>query len=143
MPPRVGTALDQVARLPLCDVPPVTVCSAFDVAMSLSSGVAPRMASQIRPAYRDSVRWAQGAAEVMADGATRRLRDRGITAVGRTSRGPAHEELATFVREMSVDLLVVGSRGLSAIERFMLGSTSAALVGRPPTNVLVARRPTD
>ena len=76
----------------------------------------------------------------MAEVATRRLLDRGATAVGRTARGPAHQELATFVREMSVDLLVVGSRGLSAIERFMLGSTSAALVGQPPTNVLVARR---
>lgn len=129
-----------MARLPLRDEPAVTVCSAFDVAMSLGAGVAPRMASQVRAAYRDSVRWAAEAAEVMADGASRRLRERGITAVGRTSRGPAHEELATFVREMSVDLLVVGSRGLSAIERFMLGSTSAALVGHPPTNVLVARR---
>ena len=41
--------------------------------------------------------------------------------------------------ELAADLLVVGSRGLSGIERFLLGSTSAALVAHPPTSVLIAR----
>ena len=46
---------------------------------------------------------------------------------------------AIATSELTADLLVVGSRGLSAIQRFFLGSTSAALVTQPPTSVLVAR----
>jgi len=37
------------------------------------------------------------------------------------------------------DLIAVGSRGLSGIERFLLGSTSGELVAMAPTSLLVAR----
>jgi nucleotide-binding universal stress UspA family protein len=45
--------------------------------------------------------------------------------------------------ELTADRLVVGARGLSAIERFFLSSTSATLRAHPPTSVLVARRAGD
>ena len=138
--PGADEALDLVARTPLRNDPPVTVCSTFDVVAPVSFGMAPTMTGQVLAAYDDSLRWAQEAAEAMADSAATRLRERGVTADGRTSRGPAHEQLVAMVRSASADLLVVGSRGLSAVQRFMLGSTSATLVGHPPTSVLVARR---
>ena len=101
------------------------------------------MVGQVRAAYRDSLRWAREAAEAMAASAAQRLSDRGIPAAGRTARGPAHVQLAVLASETSADLLVVGSRGLSAVQRFFLGSTSAALMIHPPTSVLVARPMSD
>ena len=137
--PDADEALELLARLPLRKGSQVTVCSAYDVVRPFSSGLAPTMVAQVSAAYRDSFRWAREAAEAMAESAAQRLLERGVPATHRTDRGPAHEHLAIVASELSADLLVVGPRGLSGIQRFFLGSTSASLVMYPPTNVLVAR----
>ena len=137
--PDADRALDLVSRLPLTGKPQVIVCSAYDVIKPLGSGLAPTMVAQVRRAYHDSLRWAHEAAETMAAGARQRLVEQGISAVHRTVRGRPHEQLAIVARESAADLIVVGSRGLSAVQQFLLGSTSAALVLHPPTSVLVAR----
>jgi nucleotide-binding universal stress UspA family protein len=138
--PDADEALEMVARLPLKGQPQAIVCSAFDVIRPLSAGLAPTMVAQVRVAYRDSLRWAHEAADAMAASAAERLRARGIPATTRAVQGPAHEQLAVLASETGADLLVVGSRGYSAIQRFFLGSTSAAIVTHPPTSVVVARR---
>ncbi len=138
--PDADEALELVARLPFREETMLTVCSTYDVVRPLSSGLAPTMVGQVHAAYTDSLRWAREAAEAMAVVAAGRLRERGAATTQRTACGPAHEQLAVVASELSADLLVVGSRGLSAIQRFFLGSTSAALVTQPPTSVLVARR---
>ena len=137
--PDADEALELVARLPLRAGAVVTVCSAYFVARPLSSGLAPTMVAQVSAAYGDSLRWAREAAEVMAASAAGRLLQRGVRSTHQTTSGPAHERLAIVAGELNADLVVVGSRGLSAIQRFFLGSTSAALVTQPPTSVLVAR----
>jgi nucleotide-binding universal stress UspA family protein len=137
--PDADEALELVARLPLHGGAQVTVLSAYDVVRPFTSGLAPTMVAQVHAAYSDSLRWAREAAEAMASNAGRRLRERGVSVTHWTASGPAREQLAIVASELSADLLVVGSRGLSAIQRFFLGSTSAALVTRPPTSVLVAR----
>ncbi len=137
--PDADEALEQVARLPFREKPILNVCSTYAVVRPLSSGLAPTMVSQVSAAYTDSLRWAREAAEAMAEVAAERLRERGAATTHRTACGPAHEQLAVVAGELSADLLVVGSRGVSAIQRFFLGSTSAALVTQPPTSVLVAR----
>lgn len=138
--PDADMALDLLSRLPLTGNPRVIVCSAYDVIEPLGSGLAPTMVGQVRRAYRDSLRWAHEAAETMAAAARNRLVERGLKAAHRTVRGRPHEQLTIVARESAADLIVVGSRGLSAVQRFLLGSTSAALLLRPPTGVLVARR---
>ena len=42
-------------------------------------------------------------------------------------------------RELDADLVVVGTRGLGAIDRLLLGSASSAVAQRAPCSVLVAR----
>ena len=51
---------------------------------------------------------------------------------------PAEEILATITRQ-KIDLAVVGSRGQSAVERLLVGSTSARVVNEAPCSVLIAR----
>lgn len=42
-------------------------------------------------------------------------------------------------KELDVDLIVVGSRGLNALDRFLLGSTSTTVAQRAHCTVLIAR----
>ena len=53
--------------------------------------------------------------------------------------GPVVEELVTYLERDPPDLLVLGSRGLSAGRRLLMGSVSDALVHHAPCPVLVVR----
>jgi universal stress protein family protein len=49
----------------------------------------------------------------------------------------AAEALIELAEEQNGDLIVVGSRGLSAVERFLLGSVSQKVSQHAPTTVMV------
>ncbi len=53
--------------------------------------------------------------------------------------GDASEEILTYIREQQVDLVVAGSRGLSQVQSWLLGSVSRKLVHYAPCSVLVVR----
>lgn len=53
--------------------------------------------------------------------------------------GPVVEELVSYLERDPPDLLVMGSRGLSAGRRLLMGSVSDALVHHAPCPVLVVR----
>lgn len=55
------------------------------------------------------------------------------------STGKPAQRLAEAARERSVDLIVVGDAGLSAVDRFFLGSTADRLLRISPCPVLVHR----
>lgn len=137
--PDADLALELVSGLPFREAASVTVCAVYEVVAPLASGIAPTMIDQVRAAHMEDLREARAAAEAVAADAARRLSERGLFAGPRAVHGTPHEQLAVAASELSADLVVVGSRGLSGIERFLLGSTSAALVAHPPACVLVAR----
>ena len=72
------------------------------------------------------------------------IRDRGLS-VGASRvdwtvlRGEVVDRLVELIARDHFDLVVVGSRGLTAGRRLLLGSVSAALVNRAPCPVLVVR----
>jgi nucleotide-binding universal stress UspA family protein len=82
---------------------------------------------------------ARHAAQVIADEAASRLETAGLPASGHALRGRASRQLEILAAELGADLIVVGSRGLSGVQRFLLGSTSDELVFSARTSVLVAR----
>jgi nucleotide-binding universal stress UspA family protein len=49
------------------------------------------------------------------------------------------EVIIGYASEKGVDLIVVGSRGLTGFKRFLLGSVANALVGNAPCPVMVVR----
>jgi nucleotide-binding universal stress UspA family protein len=53
--------------------------------------------------------------------------------------GSPHEQLLRLAREEGAQLIVVGARGHSALERMLFGSTSRQLVREAPCPVLVVR----
>jgi nucleotide-binding universal stress UspA family protein len=49
------------------------------------------------------------------------------------------DAIADYAEEWKVELVVVGTRGLSGLKKILLGSVSAALLTRAPCSVLVVR----
>jgi nucleotide-binding universal stress UspA family protein len=79
----------------------------------------------------------------LVDAAIADARAAGVTSVsGVCEEGVVVDEVLAQVRAHGSDLLVVGSRGLSAAKRLVLGSVSSALVTHAPCPVLVVRPPT-
>ncbi len=72
--------------------------------------------------------------------AVQRAESAGVTAVtGICEDGVIADELLAFLEQHPTDLLVIGSRGLSAARRLLLGSISTAMVTHAPCPVLVVR----
>lgn len=55
------------------------------------------------------------------------------------AQGQPTEQLLDLVARQKIDLVVVGSRGRGAVERLLVGSTSAQIVNEAPCSVLIAR----
>lgn len=55
-------------------------------------------------------------------------RARNVTLVDRMRKGVPEREIADFVEAEDVDIVVLGTRGKSALKTILLGSTSEALV---------------
>jgi len=76
----------------------------------------------------------------LVDEAVRKAQSAGLRGVdGVCEEGAPVDELIRFLEKHPVDLLVLGSRGLSTAKRIFLGSVSTALVNRAPCPVLVVR----
>lgn len=78
----------------------------------------------------------------LVDEGVKRARAAGVSAVsGVCEQGVVVDEILIHLERHPADLLVVGSRGLSAARRLLLGSVSSALVAHAPCAVLVVRQP--
>jgi nucleotide-binding universal stress UspA family protein len=76
---------------------------------------------------------------VQLDKARLLLHNRGLPAEAVLRRGDAATEILDYARSMSVDLIVAGSRGISGVRSWMLGSVSRKLVHYAHCSVLIVR----
>ncbi len=78
--------------------------------------------------------------QAIVEAAVKQAESEGLTAVtGICTDGIVVDELLAHLEEHPADLLVLGSRGLSAGRRLLLGSVSTAMVSHAPCPVLVVR----
>lgn len=70
-----------------------------------------------------------------------RLSERFINVRQELLSGHAAEEITKLADSEQVDLVSIGARGMNALERFLLGSTSEKVLSHAPCSVLVAHRP--
>ncbi len=68
------------------------------------------------------------------------LADAGVTAAAEVRIGAPDAVIVATAKERNADLIVVGSHGLSGLERLLLGSVSERVIGRAECPVLVVRR---
>jgi nucleotide-binding universal stress UspA family protein len=77
--------------------------------------------------------------QALVDSTLEALRAMGKPAGGILKRGDAATEIMAVVKEKNIDLLITGSRGLSPIKGWMMGSVSRKLVHYSGCSVLVVR----
>jgi nucleotide-binding universal stress UspA family protein len=70
---------------------------------------------------------------------SRALEDEGIEVMTHAREGDPAEVIIDVAQEEGADLIVVGARGLSGLQRFLLGSVSSKLSHHAPTSVMVVR----
>ena len=70
---------------------------------------------------------------------SRPLEDDGIEVLTHAGEGDPADVLINVAQEVGADLIVVGARGLSGLQRFLLGSVSSKLSHHSPISVMVVR----
>lgn len=93
----------------------------------------------ILPSEVHGVTSTQAAAKVIAERATRDLGTAGLTVSTAVTKGEPKHELVMQAEEMAADCVFVGARGLTRIERILLGSVSLGVAMRAPCSVEVVR----
>jgi nucleotide-binding universal stress UspA family protein len=78
--------------------------------------------------------------QVLLDRTVECLANAGIQATGLMPRGDAATEILEYVREQHIDLIIGGSRGLSPVTSWLLGSVSRKLVHYADCSVMVVKR---
>jgi nucleotide-binding universal stress UspA family protein len=77
----------------------------------------------------------------LVDQTVEQLRQAGITAEGKLRRGDAATEILNHIEQEDIDLVVSGSRGLSQVSGWLLGSVSRKIVHYAGCSTLVVKPP--
>ena len=137
--PDADTALALLAALPYRGAPAVAVCSTWEIGDTLLPSALGHEAALHHRAAPEDLAESRHAGEDIARDAADRLRREGLAATSHARHGRTSAELEILAAQIGADLIVVGSRGISGVERFLLGSTSSELVATARTSVLVVR----
>lgn len=73
------------------------------------------------------------------DAAMARLREHGVEGTALKAVGHPADAICRVAEEEGVDLIVLGSRGLHGVERFLMGSVSTRVAQHAHCSVLIAR----
>ena len=80
-------------------------------------------------------------AEAVLARAGKQLEEQGIEVETHDRAGDPADVIIDVAKEHGADLIAVGARGLSGLERFLLGSVSSKLAQHAPTSVMIVREP--
>jgi nucleotide-binding universal stress UspA family protein len=122
--PQSDRAVQCLERLPL---PPGQACTVLHVLQPVMESGDVRIPQRL------------AAAERLVETAAATLARAGYEADPLVHDGHPAQQILHVARSRSVDLLVVGARGLSGIQEFLLGSVSGRVLQYAPCSVLIAR----
>lgn len=131
-------AIDEVLRRPWPARSEVKVITAFETPIMV--GMEPWAAT---PIYFDELDNAvRSAAQAILDGALEKLKaiKHTLKISSEVIPGPPRQVIIEEAERWSADLIIIGSRGLGAWNRLLLGSVSSAVVHHAPCSVEVVRR---
>jgi len=131
-------ALDWVAKLPLVEPPVVTALHVLDVAALRAPFLSqPVIASAERYLQEEAQRMKARSVKTLQD-ATQQLASLKLKGAARKENGAVAQTILKRAPKRD-GLLVVGSQGLDALDRFMLGSVSTKLIQHATCPVLVVK----
>lgn len=120
---------------------PIRVVSVADVPRPWHSGLAPTMVVQVMDAYSRDLDYARAEHETLAREAGRRIAAAGRSVDTKMREGDAAAEIIDEAAEWPADLVVMGSRGLTGLSRFVLGSVARNVLQSSKSSVLIVRDP--
>ncbi len=135
-------AADVLLGLPLAQEPEIEIMHVVDVPTVTESLIAPAMAEKYRAGTAALVERRFEAAQRITAQVLERVGTRWMRVGAIITRGRVADEIVARARKERADLIIVGARGLSNIERFLLGSVSQKIVTYAPCSVLVVKQKT-
>ncbi len=126
--PEADRALERTAELAKAFDAEVTVLSVAPALAPAGRGVGP--VDPVDPPEEHAAEAAQAA---------RKLAELGVDAERVTALGPPARTIVDLATEREIDLIVVGTRDLNALERVLSGSVSDAVAHHAPCDVLIVR----
>ena len=78
-------------------------------------------------------------ARELVESAAKLLQSHGLSADGAVAEGDPKTVILDHAAAMGADLVAVGAQGMSAVERFLMGSVSKAVLRFAPCSVAIAR----
>jgi len=131
-------ALDWVARLPLVEPAKVMVLHVLDVAALRAPFLAQPTMAGIEPYVQEEIQRMEARSAETLQETTRQLASLKLTGTVRKEQGPVAPTILKRAPKRD-GFLVVGSQGLDALDRFMLGSVSTNLIHHATCPVLVVK----
>lgn len=133
-----GAAIDEVLRRPWPPQSEVKIITAFETPIMV--GIEPWAAT---PTYFDQLEKAiREAAKATVDGALEKLKTVEGTTLrisSETIQGPPRQVIIEEAERWGADLIIMGSRGLGAWNRLLLGSVSSAVIHHAKCSVEIVR----
>jgi nucleotide-binding universal stress UspA family protein len=134
-----GWAVNLLLKLPLIKEPEIDVMHVVDPAVFTQPLIAPPLAEQYREAMGKEMDRRLRVADQLTARIVKKVRERWKKVKAIIEKGPIAEKIVARAREEDADLIILGSRGLSNIQRFMMGSVSYKVVTYAPCSVLVVK----
>ena len=89
-------------------------------------------------AKRDPINLREAAESVLARAAGE-LEAQGVAVETHAQEGDPANTIIEVAQEQNVDLIIVGDRGLTGLQRFLLGSVSSKLAHHAPCSLMIVR----
>ncbi len=133
-------AIEEIARRPWPEGSKIKVLTAFELPLPATPE-----AWSLPPSYLDEMdRSARKHAQAVVERAVERLKStvgNAVVVVGESFPGPPRTVILDEAESWGADLIVVGSHGYRAWQRFLLGSVSQSVVSHAKCSVEVVRCP--
>ena len=121
----------------------IRVVSVAEVLAPWHTGLAPTMYRAALDAYSKDLENAQTAHSTVARDAASRLEAAGRIVEPKVRVGDAAAEIIDEAADWPADMVVLGSRGLTGISRFVLGSVARNVLQGSQSSVLIVHAPSD
>ena len=123
-------------------IPPEITADAFGASWQLNMELtAPILTEQLQEQLLSKAKEEEERGQVLLDETSNNLQLMGFSVNSVLKRGDAASEILDFAQTQQIDMIIAGSRGLSSIRSWFLGSVSRKLVHYAKCSVLVVKAP--
>lgn len=133
-------AVEFLLKLPLRTSPRILVVDVVDFMALTHPLIAPRLQVQYGKLMRMEIKRSRMTAYRNTIYAAERLRTLWRHVVPVVAEGHAAERIITLSDKFKADLIVLGSRGLGEVQKFLLGSVSSTVAAKSRCSVLVVKK---